>query len=131
MHKVLIDGEIVTMTNAEFGALPIQPEIPPKVSPLVPALFAMAELTVVDGEIYGLEQATGIGFAMMLEPGIFWVFFTEAQPDPAYIAFVQCPGHCVDVTAREIDHIELAVTDRATAEPVIPASIAITVQRVK
>lgn len=104
------------------------PEPPPPTLPTA-SVVALAELNTEDGVVSGFDSACGIGFGFMLDIGVFWLFFTEPQPDNKYLPFVQSPGVYADVTAREADYLEVTVKDRSTNEPIIPMSLTITVQR--
>ena len=88
------------------------------------------ELTVVDGEVSGFETSSGLGFAMALDTGVYWIFFTTPQTDTSYIPFVQSTGFNVDVTDRQTDYFEVTVYDRSTNEPAEPATLSISVQRI-
>lgn len=133
MYK-MVDGKKCRMTAAEIAELEeLQAgwaEVP-TIDPNAPTtgVIAAAELGTAGGEVTGIESACGIGFAMMIAEGVFWLFFSTPQPDSKYLPFAQSPGFNVDVTGREADYMEVTVTDRATNQPAIPASLAITVQR--
>lgn len=106
-----------------------EPEPEPEPLPPRPSMIAVTELIVADGEVTQVGLSAGVGFAIMIGDGVFWVFFSETQPNASYLPFAQSPGYNADVTAREADYLEVTVTDRATNQPAIPASLAITVQR--
>lgn len=107
------------------------PEPEPEPLPPAPSLIAIAELHVENGEVTGIESASGIGFAFMMDEGCFWLFFSNPQPDTKYLPFVQSLDFDVDVrvTARETDYLEVSARSRSTNEPAIPEGFAITVQR--
>lgn len=108
----------------------VSPE-PIAVFPPSASVSAMAELKVDGDEISGVETACNVGAAMSPDVGLYWVFFSHPEPDPAYLAFVQSPGFAADVTLRETDFFEINVTNRLTGEPAMPVSLSISVQRVK
>lgn len=131
-----VDGKKVRMTDeeiAEFEAFQASFSDVPVIDPNAPStsVIAAAELGTAGGEITGIEGASGIGFAMMVMDGVFWLFFNSPQPDVKYMPFVQSPDFDVDVrvTDRQTDYLEVTARSRATNEPVIPAGFAITVQR--
>lgn len=128
------DGKKVRMTAeeiAEFRSTQAAFEgvVAPDPYASTTSVIAAAELGTAGGEVTGIESASGIGFAFMIMDGVFWVYFNSPQPDAKYLAFAQSPGFNVDITAREADYLEVTVSDRATNQPAIPASLAITVQR--
>jgi hypothetical protein len=104
---------------------------PPPAPSATAGVSAMAELVVTGEEITGFETAVGVGFGMVLDVGIFWLFFAVPEPDTSYIPFVQSPGFNVDVTDRSTDYFEVTVTDRLTGGAANPARLSISVQRIK
>lgn len=76
---------------AWFAAHPdfvIEPYVaPPPPPPAIPTPKpeAMANLSFADGDVMGIEASAGFAWAMMLDPETCWAFFTEPQPDTAYI----------------------------------------------
>jgi len=92
---------------------------------------ALGELSVIDGEISGLELAAGVGFAFAIDVGVYWIFFSTPQPDASYVATVQSSGFNVDVTDRQADYFQVTVTDRSTGKPASPATLSIDVKRIR
>ena len=133
MYKC-VNGETLLMTQEEVDALtasiPQGDFSPLPMATAQPIIIAMAELTVVDFDLTGIESSTCLGAAFFIDTGIIWVFFSQVQPNTQYLPFAQCPGFNADVTAREVDYFEIKVTDRATHQPAMPGSVSISVQRV-
>lgn len=105
-------------------------EAAPSVLSLKPSLVAQARLTVEDGEVYGMDVSAGFGAAMLLDEGTFWLFFTNPQPDDAYLVFTQTRGVglTVDVTEANTDYLEIVVRDN-TGNPITPDILFVSIQR--
>lgn len=102
-------AEIVGMEFVDEAPAPVAASPAPIA---VPVLYALANLVVADGEVTGLETATNLTMAFMLDVDTCWVFFAESQPDTNYI--VMPP---TGVT-RYADYIEI-VAPGATEIPLI------------
>lgn len=87
--------------------------------PTTPTLCCMASLTVTDMEIGGIEVATGLGMALWVGPGQYWVFFSEAMPDYSYVAVAAASAGRANVSLRELDFMEITVVgdDGLPADP--------------
>lgn len=126
-------------TPQEWGALhqsgvPIEDFVPgpASIAPARPELAAQAQLAVNDDEIAGIETSVGLGAAMVLDVGLFWLFFSEPQPDTNYLPIVQAPGFNADVTyPLNADFLEITVTDRATGAAAVPTQLIVSIQRVR
>jgi hypothetical protein len=90
-----------------------------------------AQLTIAGDDIQGIEKAVGLSAAMALEPHIYWLFFTNSEPDTDYLpATVMAPGFNADITyPLNTDFLEITVTDRTTGEPATPTQLIVSTQR--
>lgn len=60
---------------------------PPAIVPdPVPSLYAVAQITIADGEISGFEIASKFAGGFVLDTGSYYIFFAETQPDANYLA---------------------------------------------
>ena len=104
--------------------------IPP--SALRASIIAQARLLVSGDDLQGVETAAGFGAAMILDTGVFWLFFTQPQPDDNFGAFAQARrsggGIRADVTDANTGYIEVTTTDM-TGTPVTPVSLFVSIQR--
>jgi hypothetical protein len=131
-------GEMVSrLTDEEEAALmdlvdAHDPDIAPTpTAPRQVVVVAIAELTITEEVVSGVETSVNIGGAFALEPHDFWIFFGQPQPDASYLVFVQAPGFYADVVDRQPDYFEVQIRDRVTNEPAAPSSFSISVQRVQ
>lgn len=133
--KKLVNGEEIDLSPEEINEVEAEraamAALPNPFTPTpVPAVTAMAELKIVGEDIEGVATSCNVAAAVMLDVGLFWIFFNRPEPDAEYLAFVQSPGYTVDVMHREPDYFEVAVTNRSTNEPATPERFSISVQRV-
>lgn len=54
--------------------------------PLVPALYAVAQLTIAAGAISGIDIASKLAGGFILDVGQYYMLFTDQQPDTSYLA---------------------------------------------
>jgi len=96
------------------------------VSP-VPRLIASGVFSVADGIVESIGAASGIAMVFPLGVGMYWLFFTEAQPDLSYAAYVSSSSGQINVTSRSTDYLEINVNDGGV--PVDPAEFSINIVR--
>lgn len=104
---MLFDGEVFS---------PPAPETPLEI-PLRLAQIACARLHVEEWDVTGIERSQGLSMAFLLDEQTAWIFFTEAQPDNAYVV---TPS---DGVTRFPDYLEVALNGRT--------DLALIVQRVQ
>lgn len=89
--STLIDGEWVnvaftpeeeTAADAVYANW-LANETPPQTSP---TLYAVAQITIADGEISGFDIASKFAGGFVLDTGSYYIFFSETQPDANYLA---------------------------------------------
>lgn len=128
------DDELRRYGSDVLGDNYVSPPIPTR-TPVVD-VFAQVRL-VVDietGELTSMGVAVGFGGAMSMDVNVFWIFFDKSQADTNYIEFVQMGNGPngektdFDVTTRELDFIEITVTDR-TGNPITPLGMSLSIQR--
>lgn len=99
-------------------AVPIQP---------TPSLLACGVFTVADGWVESIGAASGIAMVFPVEPGMFWLFFTEPQPDLSYATYVSCSQGQINVSTRTLDYVELCVKEGGA--PIDPAEFSVNIVR--
>lgn len=111
------------------GAMP-QPPVPVPPAPSNPQIIAIAALQVNVGEglITGIETAVGLSLAFAIDTGVYWVFFTEPQPDMNYIWNVGSSSGTLNVASRDLTMMELRAYEGGA--PADPTEISIQVFRV-
>src|SRR5690554_5262489 len=112
--------QMIAEWEADGNTIP--PYVAPEPEPYIPnnpTLIASGVFTVDNGIIKGLEAAAGIAFAFPMGPGLYWLFFSDEQPDKAFSVYPASSSGQINATARELDHIELCVTDGG--QPVDPS----------
>lgn len=66
------------------------------------SIYAVARMTIVDGDINGMDMTAGLAGAFRFDVGQYWVFFTDEQSDTDYFALVYDNGD-VRGFVREVD----------------------------
>lgn len=117
--------------QALFDAWDADAPIPP--SPPVPTLCALADLTISDGDISGIEVNSNLSGAFCFGVGEYWVFFSEPQPDTRYLALVYDGGGAVRAFVRPenkfTDFFIITVID-FNGVPTDVASLSLEIKRV-
>jgi hypothetical protein len=128
------NGEPVQIENlgnpSQDGYLEERPEQPsPPMAPL-PKLIAVSLLQVVDDEVFTVGVSAGIAFAMRIDTGLIWVFFSEEMSDLNYsYSYTVTPSNGrATVTDRQLSYMEITVVD-GSDQPVDPAEISIQIYR--
>lgn len=125
----LVDGEPVELTPEEVAEYEAgQGAEPPPPSP-TPILIASGIFQVADGNVSYSGQPAGIGFAMQMDTGKFWLFFDDEQPDTSYAVYAGSSQGLVNYTDRQTTYFELSVTDGGAAIDPSEFSINVTVTR--
>lgn len=92
-------------------------------------VYANANLTIDQfGNVDGIDVSDGLTMAFSMDVGIYWIFFQAVMPDTSYTAFVATDVGRANVTVREADYLEIAITDAAGAA-IDPTQLSITVIR--
>ncbi len=98
----------------------------------VPEIFAVAQLSIADGEISGVEIASKFAGAFVMDVGSYYMFFTETLPDTRYLAKAY-DGGLIRAYVREEDktpdYFVITVTDMEGA-PTDVGSLSVEVIRV-
>lgn len=97
--------------------------------PATPHIFAMGRFSVGDWEIGAISATMGIAGATMMDTGVYWIDFLEAQPDDDYIAIASDRDKSVTVTERYPEFCVVECTDMA-GNPADPAEFVIQLTRV-
>lgn len=97
--------------------------------PATPHMFAMGRFSVGDWEIGAISATMGIAGATMMDVGVYWIDFLEAQPDDDYIAIASDRDKSVTVTERYEQFCVVECTDMA-GNPADPAEFVIQLTRV-
>lgn len=98
--------------------------------PQAPNLYAVALLTISDGEISGIDVASKFSAALWLDVGLYYLFFAETQPDTAYLAKAYDDATVVRVVEKAAEYIVVTAAD-GSGNPVDPAEISVEIIRVK
>lgn len=123
MAKVLRDGVLLDVDDALF------PPVPAIASPSRTAqLTATGVFFIANGLLLGMETAVGISAAFALEPGVYWIFFTDAQPDLAYSYNVTSSSGTINVSMRGEDMLEIRAFEGGV--PTDPLEMSIQIARV-
>lgn len=96
----------------------------------IPQLVAVALLQVVDDEVNTVGVAAGVSFAMRLDTGLIWLFFSTEMPDLSYsYSYTVLPSSGrATVTDRQLSYMEITITD-TEGNPVDPAELSVQVYR--
>lgn len=97
--------------------------------PSTPHIFAMGRFSVGDWEIGAISATMGIAGATMMDTGVYWIDFLEAQPDDDYIAIASDRDKSVTVTERYPEFCVVECTDMS-GNPADPAEFVIQLTRV-
>lgn len=130
----ILEGKVVSVDGGFSVAFPEEPEEPEpepeEDRPLTPQIITVAALqvNVVDGVIGGIETAVGMSLAFAIDVGVYWVFFTDPQPDMSYIWNVGSSSGTVNVASRDLTMMELRAYEGGA--PADPSEISIQVFRV-
>ena len=105
-----------------------EPELPVTPTP-VPQLTAVALLQVVDGNVVAVGVAAGVSFAMRLDTGLIWLFFSQEMADLSYsYSYTVLPSSGrATVTDRQLSYMEITITE--DGNPVDPAELSVQVYR--
>lgn len=114
-----------TYLDGEFAP----PVIIPAYQPPVPQLSCVATLDYSDFDISGVENGAGMSVALVIDTGKFWLFFETPMENIAYPWNVSSSIGKANVTDRQLDYIEITVTDDAGAS-VAAASVSVQIFRV-
>ncbi|MEO3389508.1 hypothetical protein [Mesorhizobium sp. CAU 1741] len=124
--KTVDAQDIIALGFVEY--VPPEPEpVPP--SPPVPSIVASGVFTISNGWIEAVGAASGIGMAFPIDVGIYWLFFSDAQPDLSYATYVSASSGQINISSRSTDYVELCVTDGGV--PVDPSEFSINIVRSK
>lgn len=117
-----VDGEVIVHTPPPPDPLP--PPMP------VPQLVAVSLLQVIGDEVITVGVSAGVSFAMRMDTGLIWVFFSEEMPDVDYsYSYTVTPSTGRGtVTDRQLSYMEITVTDN-DGIAVDPAEISVQVYR--
>jgi hypothetical protein len=97
--------------------------------PRASVVYANANLAIdAVGNVDGIDVSDGLVMAFSVDVGVFWIFFETVMADTSYTAFVATDVGRANVTVREADYLEIAVTDAAGAA-IDPTQLSITVIR--
>lgn len=97
---------------------------------LVPALYAVAELTIADGVIDGIPLNSRLSAALWFDVGLYYVFFAETQPDTNYLAKAyDGPNTDLRISEKSADYFVVQAWD-ANGDPTDPAAVSIEIIRV-
>ncbi len=115
-----------TYADGVFTSPVVEEPLP---SPPIPTLIASGIFQVADGNVSYSGQPAGIGFAMQMDTGKFWLFFDDEQPDTSYAVYAGSSQGLVNYTDRQTTYFELSVTDGGAAIDPSEFSINVTVTR--
>lgn len=94
-----------------------------------PQLVAVALLQVVGEEVVTVGVAAGVSFAMRLDTGLIWLFFSQEMVDLSYsysYTVIPSSGRAT-VTDRQLSYMEITITE--DGNPVDPAELSVQVYR--
>lgn len=111
----------------EFTA-PEMADQPPPPAPSTPVCVATATLSVSEGVLEGVETAVGLSMAFAIDVGVYWVFFSQEQPDMNYNWNAGASSGTINVSSRDLTMMELRAYDGGA--PADPSEISIQVFRV-
>lgn len=117
---------------ADSGLSSEEPEPEPQLPSIpVPQLIAVALLQVIDEEVVTVGVAAGVSFAMRLDTGLIWLFFSQEMPDLSYsYSYTVLPSSGrATVTDRQLSYMEITITENG--DPVDPAELSIQICRAK
>lgn len=127
------DGKVITGTtvNRVSGVVRFVHtlEDAPVYVPSTPHIFAMGRFSVGAWEIGAISATMGIAGATMMDIGVYWIDFAEAQPNDDYIAMASDRDKSVTVTERYPEFCVVECTDMA-GNPADPAEFVIQLTRV-
>lgn len=116
-------------TVDEGWVAPALPAAPPPTP--VPALFAVAQLSIADGEISGIGLVSRFSAAMWMDVGSYYIFFAETLPDTSYVAKAYRDGNAfaLSIAEKAEDYIVVTATD-AEGAPADPPDVTIEIIRI-
>jgi hypothetical protein len=97
-------------------------------APSTPTLCCMAALTITEGDIGGIDVATGLMMALWIGPGQYWVFFSDPMADYSYVAVAAASAGRANVSLRELEYLEITVVGD-DGLPADPAELSVQVYR--
>lgn len=100
----------------------------PAYVPETPELYALATMTIEDGNVSAIVPSTKLAGGFRLDTGIYWVFFAEPQPTTDYQ--VLCFNHASRVYVSERYEDFFVITAEADGAPTDPGNICIQITRV-
>lgn len=119
-----------------IGTLPTEDEVNaflhPEVFPSTPALIAMGQMILTDGDVSSVTISAALAGAFMFDVGEFWVFFLVEQPDINYMALAYDGGSVrafVQDDEKATDHFVIRTTDFA-GTPTNPPALNFEIKRV-
>ena len=113
---------------ADNGLSSEEPEPEPQLPSIpTPQLITVALLQVIDEEVVTVGVAAGVSFAMRLDTGIIWLFFSQEMADLSYSYTVLPSSGRATVTDRQLSHMEITITE--DGNPVDPAELSVQVYR--
>lgn len=118
------------------GGAPTEDEVNavlhPEVFPSTPALIAMGQMILTDGDVSSVTISAALAGAFMFDIGEFWVFFLIEQPDTNYMALAYDGGSVrafVQDAEKATDHFVIRTTDFA-GTPTNPPALNFEIKRV-
>lgn len=143
--RVILDGEeseigvpddmgnrhrqMIAEWEAEGNTIPpyLAPE--PKQVLGVPLLCCLANLQISGFDAAGIETAVGLNAAFMIDVGKIWVFFEKPMHSMAYSWNVNSSMGQANVTSRDLECIEISITQNDV--PVEVTELAIQIFKVQ
>lgn len=126
------DGKIVTGTTVQRvgGVVKFVHTLAdaPVYVPETPELYALATMTIEDGNVSAIVPSTKLAGGFRLDTGIYWVFFAEPQPATDYQ--VLCFNHASRVYVSERYEDFFVITAESDGAPTDPGNICIQITRV-
>lgn len=123
-YRVLISGW-------EYDGNTIAPYVPKPVEPIPvrSVLVASAMFTITGGMLSEIDTNSGLAMAFPIGVGQYWLFFPEPQDDKSFSVYPSSSSGQVNVTMRELDFIELTVTENGQA--IDPSEFSVQVVRMR
>ena len=115
------------------GGVPDPVDVPP--SPLVvsqpPVLVAAAlNINVVDGDITGIDGLFNIIGGAYLGVGVYWLFFTDEEPDATYYAIITGDAPAKTMTEQHTDFFVIETLDGIGGAHIDPPQTSVQIFRI-
>jgi hypothetical protein len=123
---------VVKYHSGEFSIEEPEPDPSPEPDSRSVMIYAVARMSVADGDISGMDMTARLAAAFRFDVGQYWCFFAEPQADTDYFALVYDNGDVrgfVREADKFLDYFVVSTVD-FTGAPADATNLSVEIKRV-